>query len=114
MLKRQLSQATLGGHWTDADAEQGHDDEPGWQATRRQPPIHGPDGSSLVNAHAATAVAWALTALTALLLVLAVVLLVLNRDLGPVDLLAAVGAHRVDLAIWGIPVAVESDPAAVR
>ena len=44
--------------------------------------IHGPDGSSLVNAHAATAVAWALTALTALLLVLAVMLLALNRDLG--------------------------------
>lgn len=45
-------------------------------------PIHGPDGSSLVNAPAATGLAWALTALSALLVVLAVMLLALNRDLG--------------------------------
>jgi hypothetical protein len=45
-------------------------------------PVDGPDGSSLVSAHAATRLAWTLTALSALLLVLAVVLLVLNRDLG--------------------------------
>jgi hypothetical protein len=45
-------------------------------------PVDGPDGSSLVSAHAATCLAWTLTALSALLLVLAVVLLVLNRDLG--------------------------------
>jgi hypothetical protein len=45
-------------------------------------PVNGPDGSSLVSAHAATRLAWTLTALSALLLVLAVVLLVLNRDLG--------------------------------
>ena len=44
-------------------------------------PIHGPDGSSLVNAPAATGLAWALTALSALLVVLAV-MLALNRDLG--------------------------------
>jgi hypothetical protein len=48
-------------------------------ASRR---VDGPDGSSLVSAHAATRLAWTLTALSALLLVLAVVLLVLNRDLG--------------------------------
>jgi hypothetical protein len=48
-------------------------------ASRR---VDGPDGSSLVSAHAATRLVWTLTALSALLLVLAVVLLVLNRDLG--------------------------------
>jgi hypothetical protein len=45
-------------------------------------PIHGPDGSRLVNTHAATRLAWSLTALSALLLVLVVVLLVPNQDLG--------------------------------
>ena len=45
-------------------------------------PVDGLVGSSLVSAHAATRLAWTLTALSALLLVLAVVLLVLNRDLG--------------------------------
>jgi hypothetical protein len=38
MLKRPRSQARLGGHRTDADAEQGDEDEPGWQTVCRQPP----------------------------------------------------------------------------
>ena len=55
------------------------------QSGKRSPAgrrVDGPDGSSLVSAHAATRLVWTLTALSALLLVLAVVLLVLNRDLG--------------------------------
>jgi hypothetical protein len=48
-------------------------------ASRR---VDGLVGFRLVSTHAATRLAWALTALSALLLVLAVMLLVLNRDLG--------------------------------